>query len=135
MMMEGGALRRQAIARVGKGLRIFRPSQLDFGRQLSFSPYARAVESRCWPTTRRSLIRKNGSTWGIIPSGVVMCVAQKIGPIKASLIHWNGTTGEDLRRARGARPSIGWHDPWRAELCDLKQVFPRSPGSSPIHRL
>src|SRR5438445_12629440 len=49
MMMEGGAPRRQAIARVGKGLRIFRPSQLDFGRQLSFSPYARAVESRCWP--------------------------------------------------------------------------------------
>jgi len=41
MMMEGGAPRRQAIARVGKGLRIFRPSQLDFGRQLSFSPYAR----------------------------------------------------------------------------------------------
>jgi len=211
MMMEGGAPRRQAIARVGKGLRIFRPSQLDFGRQLSFSPYARAVESRCWPTMRRrdwlpthgvrrtsgawagmwscritfiysarqthfrlslwrsglgfgeigshargrvvvrfrfgnasigigscaarSLMRKNGSTWGIIPSGMVMCVAQKIGPIKASLIHWNGTTGEDLRRARGARPSIGWHDPWRAELCDLKQVFPRSPGSSPIHRL
>ena len=53
MMMEGGAPRRQAIARVGKGLRIFRPSQLDFGRQLSFSPYARAVESRCWPTMRR----------------------------------------------------------------------------------
>jgi len=49
---------------------------------------------------------------------MVMCVAQKIGPIKASLIHWNGTTGEDLRRARGDRPSIGWHDPWRAELCD-----------------
>jgi len=53
MMTEGGAPRRQAIARVGKGLRIFRPSQLDFGRQLSFSPYARAVESRCWPTMRR----------------------------------------------------------------------------------
>src|SRR5439155_12981066 len=51
---------------------------------------------------------------------MVMCVAQKIGPIKASLIHWNGTTGEDLRRARGARPSIGSHDPWRPELCDLK---------------
>ena len=52
---------------------------------------------------------------------MVMCVAQKIGPIKASLIHWNGTTGEDLRRARGARPSIGWHDPWRAELCDAER--------------
>src|SRR2546429_6717018 len=51
---------------------------------------------------------------------MVMCVAQKIGPIKASLIHWNGTTGEDLRRARRDRPSIGWHDPWRAELCDAK---------------
>src|SRR5437879_1348064 len=37
---------------------------------------------------------------------MVMCVAQKIGPIKASLIHWNGTTGEDLRRARGARPPL-----------------------------
>ena len=24
------------------------------------------------------------------------------------------------RWARGARPSIGWHDPWRAELCDAK---------------
>src|SRR5205807_9620773 len=66
---------------------------------------------------------------------MVICVAQKIGLIKASLIHWNGTTGEDLRRARGGRPSIGWHDPWRAELCDLKQVFPRSLGGSPIHRL